>query len=33
ATAKEQRIVSIEDVDSHNVPYFSLIVVPSKTQL
>jgi precorrin-2/cobalt-factor-2 C20-methyltransferase len=33
ATAKDQRIVSIEDVDPHNVPYFSLIVVPSKTQL
>ncbi|AFY96038.1 precorrin-2 C(20)-methyltransferase [Chamaesiphon minutus] len=32
ATAKDQRIVSIEDVDSRNVPYFSLIVVPSKTQ-
>jgi precorrin-2/cobalt-factor-2 C20-methyltransferase len=32
ATAKDQRIVSIESVDPHNVPYFSLIVVPSKTQ-
>ena len=32
ATAKDQRIVSIKDVDPHNVPYFSLIVVPSKTQ-
>jgi precorrin-2/cobalt-factor-2 C20-methyltransferase len=33
ATAKDQRIVSIENVDPHTVPYFSLIVVPSKTQL
>jgi precorrin-2/cobalt-factor-2 C20-methyltransferase len=33
ATAKDQRILSIEDVDPRNVPYFSLIVVPSKTQL
>jgi precorrin-2/cobalt-factor-2 C20-methyltransferase len=32
ATAKNQRIVSIESVDPRNVPYFSLIVVPSKTQ-
>jgi precorrin-2/cobalt-factor-2 C20-methyltransferase len=33
ATAKDQQIISIEDVDPHSVPYFSLIVVPSKTQL
>jgi precorrin-2/cobalt-factor-2 C20-methyltransferase len=32
ATAKDQRIVSIEDVDPSNVPYFSMIIVPSKTQ-
>jgi precorrin-2/cobalt-factor-2 C20-methyltransferase len=32
ATAKNQRIVSIADVDPRNVPYFSLIVVPGKTQ-
>jgi precorrin-2/cobalt-factor-2 C20-methyltransferase len=33
ATGKDQKIVSIEDVDPSNVPYFSLIIVPSKTQL
>jgi precorrin-2/cobalt-factor-2 C20-methyltransferase len=33
ATAKDQRIVSIEDVDPSNVPYFSMIIIPSKTQL
>jgi precorrin-2/cobalt-factor-2 C20-methyltransferase len=33
ATAKDQRIMAIEDVDPRNVPYFSLIVIPSKTQL
>ena len=33
ATATDQKIISIEDVDSRNVPYFSMIIVPSKTQL
>jgi precorrin-2/cobalt-factor-2 C20-methyltransferase len=33
ATAVDQRIVSIEDVDPRNVPYFSLIIIPSQTQL
>jgi precorrin-2/cobalt-factor-2 C20-methyltransferase len=33
ATGKDQRIIAIEDVDPSNVPYFSLILVPSKTQL
>jgi precorrin-2/cobalt-factor-2 C20-methyltransferase len=32
ATAKDQRIVSIESVDPSNVPYFSMIIIPSKTQ-
>ncbi|WP_309736699.1 precorrin-2 C(20)-methyltransferase [Chamaesiphon sp. OTE_75_metabat_556] len=32
ATAKDQRIVSIEAVDPSNVPYFSMIIIPSKTQ-
>ncbi len=33
ATAIDQKIVPIEDVDPRNVPYFSLIIIPSKTQL
>jgi precorrin-2/cobalt-factor-2 C20-methyltransferase len=33
ATASDQRIVAIEDVDPRQVPYFSLIIIPSKTQL
>jgi precorrin-2/cobalt-factor-2 C20-methyltransferase len=33
ATAKDQRIVSIESVDPSSVPYFAMIIVPSKTQL
>jgi precorrin-2/cobalt-factor-2 C20-methyltransferase len=33
ATAKDQRIVSIEAVEPSNVPYFAMIIVPSKTQL
>jgi precorrin-2/cobalt-factor-2 C20-methyltransferase len=32
ATSVDQRIISIEDVDSRNVPYFSMIIVPSQTQ-
>lgn len=33
ATAKDQRIISIESVDPRQVPYFSLIIIPSTTQL
>jgi precorrin-2/cobalt-factor-2 C20-methyltransferase len=33
ATSKDQRIISIEEIEPSNVPYFSLILVPSKTQL
>lgn len=33
ATAKDQKIISIEDVDPRDVPYFSMIIVPSKTKL
>ena len=33
ATATDQKIISIEDVDPRDVPYFSMIIVPSKTQL
>ncbi len=33
ATATDQKIISIEDVDPRNVPYFSMILVPSQTQL
>lgn len=33
ASAGNQRIIPIEDVDPRDVPYFSLIVVPSETQL
>jgi precorrin-2/cobalt-factor-2 C20-methyltransferase len=32
ATSPDQRIISIEDVDPRNVPYFSLIIIPSQTQ-
>jgi precorrin-2/cobalt-factor-2 C20-methyltransferase len=32
ATGTEQKIVSIEDVDPRNVPYFAMIIIPSKTQ-
>jgi precorrin-2/cobalt-factor-2 C20-methyltransferase len=32
ATAADQKIISIEDVDPRNVPYFSMIIVPSQTQ-
>lgn len=32
ATATDQRIVPILDVDPHSVPYFSLIIIPSKVQ-
>jgi precorrin-2/cobalt-factor-2 C20-methyltransferase len=32
ATGVDQRIVPIEDVDPRNVPYFSLIIIPSETQ-
>ncbi|WP_310424160.1 precorrin-2 C(20)-methyltransferase [Chamaesiphon sp. VAR_48_metabat_135_sub] len=32
ATSIDQRIISIEDVDPRNVPYFSMIIVPSQTQ-
>ncbi len=33
ATGVDERIVPIEDVDPRNVPYFSLIIIPSQTQL
>ncbi|MFM2302975.1 MAG: hypothetical protein RLZZ135_378 [Cyanobacteriota bacterium] len=33
ATSVDQRIISIKDVDPRNVPYFSLIIIPSETQL
>jgi precorrin-2/cobalt-factor-2 C20-methyltransferase len=33
ASAGDQRIIPIENVDPRDVPYFSLIVVPSQTQL
>ena len=33
ATGTEQKIISISDVDPRHVPYFSMIIVPSKTQL
>ena len=33
ATADDQKIISIEDVDPRHVPYFSMIIVPSQTQL
>ena len=33
ATAEDQKIISIQDVDPRHVPYFSMIIVPSKTQL
>ena len=33
ATATDQKIISIEDVDPRDVPYFSMIIVPSKTKL
>ncbi|WP_373543196.1 precorrin-2 C(20)-methyltransferase [Chamaesiphon sp.] len=33
ATATDQKIISIEDVEPRDVPYFSMIIVPSKTQL
>jgi precorrin-2/cobalt-factor-2 C20-methyltransferase len=33
ATAPDQKIISIEDVDPRSVPYFSMIIVPSQTQL
>ncbi len=33
ATAEDQKIISIEDVDPRHVPYFSMIIVPSQTQL
>ncbi len=32
ATGKDQRIIPIESVDPRNVPYFSLIIIPSQTQ-
>jgi precorrin-2/cobalt-factor-2 C20-methyltransferase len=32
ATGKDQRIAAIEDIDPSNVPYFSMILVPSQTQ-
>jgi precorrin-2/cobalt-factor-2 C20-methyltransferase len=32
ATSLDQQIISIEDVDPRNVPYFSMIIVPSQTQ-
>ena len=32
ATATDQKIISIEDVDPRDVPYFSMILVPSQTQ-
>ncbi len=32
ATAADQRIIPISDVDARNVPYFSMIVIPSQTQ-
>jgi precorrin-2/cobalt-factor-2 C20-methyltransferase len=32
ATSADQQIISIEDVDPRNVPYFSMIIVPSQTQ-
>jgi precorrin-2/cobalt-factor-2 C20-methyltransferase len=32
ATAADQRILAIEDVDPRHVPYFSMILVPSQTQ-
>ncbi len=33
ATGTEQKIISISDVDPRHVPYFSMIIIPSKTQL
>ncbi len=33
ASAIDQSIVPIEDVDPRNVPYFSMIIIPSQTQL
>ena len=33
ATGTEQKIISISDVDPRNVPYFSMIIIPSKTQI
>jgi precorrin-2/cobalt-factor-2 C20-methyltransferase len=33
ATAIDQKIIAIENVDPRNVPYFSMIIIPSKTQL
>jgi len=33
ATATDQKIISIEDVEPRDVPYFSMIIVPSKTKL
>jgi precorrin-2/cobalt-factor-2 C20-methyltransferase len=33
ATAVDERIISIEDVDPLNVPYFSMIIIPSQTHL
>jgi precorrin-2/cobalt-factor-2 C20-methyltransferase len=32
ATAADQQIIPIEDVDPRNVPYFSMIIIPSQTQ-
>lgn len=32
ATGPDQRIIDIKDVEPQNVPYFSLILVPSQTQ-
>jgi precorrin-2/cobalt-factor-2 C20-methyltransferase len=33
ATAVDEKIIAIEDVDPHNVPYFSMIIIPSQTHL
>jgi precorrin-2/cobalt-factor-2 C20-methyltransferase len=32
ATAPDQKIIPIENVNPHDVPYFSMILVPSQTQ-
>ncbi len=33
ATARDEKIIPIEDVDPHSVPYFSMIIVPSQIHL
>ena len=33
ATTADEKIIDLDQVDSRNVPYFSMILVPSRTQL